>query len=105
MERDIESNFDAFNDYASKFDLNVNMIGYKFEHSYRVMKLSEDIAKSIGLKKDDVYLAALIGLLHDIGRFEQWTKYQTYSDSETFDHSSYAVKLLFDEGLIKEFNF
>ena len=34
------------------------------------------------------------GLLHDIARFEQYTKYKTFSDLATFDHGDYAVEIL-----------
>lgn len=103
-DRDIESNFDSFNDYASKYNLEDDMIRFKFKHSFRVIKLCEDIAKNMGYSKDEVYIASLIGLLHDIGRFEQWTKYKTFNDSKEFDHSSYAVKLLFEDNFINNFN-
>ena len=34
----------------------------------------------------EIELAGLIGLLHDIARFEQFTKYQTFNDRLSFDH-------------------
>ena len=35
-----------------------------------VLSLSTEIAKSLNLSDEEVDLASLIGLLHDIGRFE-----------------------------------
>ncbi len=101
--RDIEDNFDAFNDYVLKYDFKDNMIEYKYNHSYRVMSASEKLAKSIKLSKDDTYLAMLIGLLHDIGRFEQQTITKSFTDTNGFDHSEYGVKVLFEDGLINKF--
>ncbi len=99
----MNENFDAFDDYAMKFDFEEEQIRRKYEHSYRVMELGDKIVYSLGLEEDDSYLACITCLLHDIGRFEQWTKYKTFNDSESFDHGNYASKLLFEEGLINKF--
>ena len=47
--------------------------------------------------------AWLIGLLHDIGRFEQLKRFGTFIDSESIDHAAFGADLLFGEGLIREF--
>ena len=60
-------------------------------------------AISLGLDKADTDLAWLIGMLHDIGRFEQLKNYGTFSDADSIDHAHYGVHLLFDEGLIWKF--
>lgn len=39
-------------------------------------------------------IATLIGLLHDIARFEQYTKYHTFKDSESVDHGELGVEIL-----------
>ena len=100
----MNENFDAFDDYAMKFDFNEDAIRRKYEHSYRVMENSDKIVYSLGLEEDDSFLACIIGLLHDIGRFKQWTEHKTFNDLESFDHAKYAGKLLFEENLIKKFN-
>lgn len=38
--------------------------------------------------------AQLCGLFHDIGRFEQYRKYQTYSDIHSTDHGDLGVSIL-----------
>ncbi len=45
-------------------------IRLKVEHTYRVADISEQIAEKLGLSEEDIALAWLIGMLHDIGRFE-----------------------------------
>lgn len=52
----------------------------KYAHSLRVAALSERIAQSLSMEKEDIDLAWLIGILHDIGRFEQLRRYQTFFD-------------------------
>lgn len=99
----MNENFDAFDAFAMKYDMNEKMIAYKYNHSYRVVHQAEEIARSLNLDEEDKELASLIGLLHDIARFRQWTEYKTFSDHESIDHGDEGVKILFDEGEIKKF--
>ena len=55
------------------------------------------------LSKEDIQLAQLIGLLHDIGRFEQVKRYNTFVDKNSINHGQLGVKILFEEGLIRNF--
>ena len=66
----------------------------KIYHTFRVMDLCGEIAESLDLSEDEVELAKLCGLLHDFGRFEQWKRYKTFSDSDSIDHGDLAVSLL-----------
>ena len=63
------------------------MIILKKEHTYRVANLSEKIARSISdiydLSEGDVDLAWIIGMFHDIGRFEQVKRYGPVSRFST----------------------
>ena len=46
-------------------------------------------------------LAWLSGMLHDIGRFEQIRRYNTFVDSQSIDHAQLSADLLFSEGLLQ----
>ena len=78
-------------------------IKYKYNHSYRVKELSNIIAKSLNLSDEDIKLANVIGLLHDIGRFKQLEMYGSYDD-KNIDHADLGVKILFQDGVIERFN-
>ena len=93
---------EAFDRYVKQFDFNTNGIEYKYYHSYRVQKYSEEISDRLKLSEKDKKLASMIGLLHDIGRFYQLEEYETYNDRK-FDHGDYGAKLLFEDNLIEEF--
>ena len=100
----IEKNIlEKFDKYTSNYNLNDPKIKLKYDHSIRVMKLSKKYATKLGYSKEDVELATLIGLLHDIGRFEQIKVYNTFDDSKSIDHALYGVKVLFEDNLIEEF--
>ena len=92
-----------FETYIKNYDLNNQEIYKKYLHSYRVMNLSKKYATLLNWKKHDIELATIIGLLHDIGRFEQLKTYNTYNDKNSIDHASYGVKILFKNELIKKF--
>ena len=94
---------DVFEAYVKKYNLEDEKIRLKAEHTYRVSALCEQIAKSIGLSDEDVELAWFLGMLHDIGRFEQVKRYGTFMDAQSVNHAEFGAALLFDEGLIKEF--
>lgn len=69
IDRDFVSR--KFNDYVAAYRADGDTkVLLKVEHTYRVAALSEQIAKTIGLHEAGVDLAWLIGMLHDIGRFE-----------------------------------
>lgn len=94
---------DEFINYVSNYDLNNIKIKLKYDHSIRVMNLMMKYAKELGFDSYEVDLASVIGLLHDIGRFEQLKEYDSFNDKETIDHATLGVKLLFEDNLIKKF--
>ena len=56
--------------------------------------ISKIIAEDLKLNQEEIKLAMLIGLLHDIARFEQEKQYHTFNDFESFDHGDYGADLL-----------
>ncbi|WP_285814839.1 HD domain-containing protein [Thomasclavelia cocleata] len=94
----------VFDEYVNDFDKNNQKIVLKIEHTYRVMEAAKNVAISLNLTQDDIEIATLIGLLHDIGRFEQLKRYNCFIDSKTVDHALLGVQILFDDGLIDKFN-
>lgn len=93
---------EEFEKYVNNYDLTKEMIILKKNHSIRVMNLCIKYAKKLGFNDEDVSLSKVIGLLHDIGRFEQLKEFNSFDDSN-IDHADLGVKILFEEGLIKNF--
>ena len=94
----------VFNEYVKKYNANDGKIALKIAHILRVADLSKKIAISLNLSEEDIELAELIGLLHDIGRFEQVRIYNTFIDKISINHGEYGVKVLFEDNLIEKFN-
>lgn len=93
----------AFMEYVKSYDMSNSMIKSKYEHTFRVCNQSKAISESINLDEENTNLAYLIALLHDIGRFEQAKVYNTFNDSKSVDHADYGCKILFEDGLIRNF--
>ncbi len=93
----------AFHAYSSRYDPDNSMIRHKTEHTLRVAANCERIAASLDMSAELVSFAWFLGLLHDIGRFEQVRRYGTFVDSVSVDHAEFGADLLFQEGLIRDF--
>lgn len=93
----------AFKAYTDAYDGSDEKIKLKIEHTYRVADLCGQIALSEGLKETDVDFAWLLGMLHDVGRFEQLRRYGTFIDAESVDHAALGADILFQEGKIRNY--
>lgn len=101
---DIKKAKEEFIKYVSQYDMNSGRIQIKVKHILRVVENSKFLAQELGLTQEQVELAELIGLFHDIGRFEQVRLYDTFSDKDTgLDHAAYSLKVLYEDGEIKRF--
>lgn len=94
----------TFEEYVSHYDLKDPNIYLKYIHTGKVAQNCECIARSLGLPEKDCNLAWEIGMLHDIGRFEQLRRFHTFNDSVSIDHAQFGADLLFKEGLMNKFD-
>ena len=92
----------AFKNYSENYDTSDIKITLKINHTYRVAAIADRIAGSLGADPD---FAWFTGLLHDIGRFEQLTRYGTFKDAKSIDHAELGADILFkgDDPLIRVF--
>ena len=101
---DIEKAKEEFLKYTANYDHHSDKIERKEKHSLRVVERSTMIANYLKLNEEDRLLAELIGLLHDIGRFEQVKRANTFSDVKSgINHGELGAEILFKEGLIRRF--
>ena len=92
----------VFEEYLNGYDRENDKVKLKIVHTYGVIRCSEEIGRRMGLQAEDMELAKLIALLHDIGRFEQLKRFNSF-EADTMDHATYGVKVLFEEGMIRQF--
>lgn len=91
-----------FDEYVKNYDMTEPHIDYKYHHSYRVMDDMVLLAKNMSLPKEDIQLASCIGLLHDIGRFEQYKRYKSFSDFN-LDHGDFASEEIIKINILPSF--
>ncbi len=91
---------DFFSAYAQSFfsdDSELNaQIQLKFYHTLRVVDLAKLIAATEPTFADTLTRRSLLlgALYHDVGRFEQFRKYRTYSDAASCNHGQLGAKIL-----------
>lgn len=93
----------VFLEYVNDYSLEDEKIHLKVIHTQKVAQLCRQIAYLLGLTKEQQDLAELIGWLHDIGRFEQIRRYQTFLDSQSEDHALLGIRILQEHHFLRTF--
>lgn len=75
-------------------------LALKKAHSRRVAKEILYIGKQLGMDDDRLRLAEIIGLFHDIGRFEQYVRYRTFVDRKSENHAELGINVLQEHGVL-----
>jgi len=87
-----------FESYTAGFyngDSSVNAhIRLKHDHSLRTEAEILGLATDLNLDEDQKAVARVAGLLHDIGRFEQFSVFRTFNDQASTDHGSLGAQIL-----------
>lgn len=99
----IEEAKKEFIKFTKNYDLTIESIKRKQDHSLRVMEISTKIAQEENFTEEEVEIATLIGLLHDIARFKQYTEYHTFRDAISFDHGDVGVEILEKDNYLRKF--
>lgn len=76
-------------------------IDLKEDHTLRVCKEISNIGKQLGLNDDQLRLAEIIALLHDIGRFEQYARFNTFKDRNSENHAELGIRIIEKFGLLE----
>lgn len=93
---------EIFESYLNDYDRTDDKIRLKIIHTYGVVGQASAIARRMRLSEEDTELAKLIALLHDLGRFEQLRRFNSF-EPDTMDHAAYGVQVLFEKGMIRKF--
>jgi len=75
----------------------------KEEHTLKVCHEMITLAEQLGLNTNERRLAEIIALFHDIGRFEQFARYNTFIDKQSENHAELGVKILKNYGVLNKF--
>jgi len=109
MNRDNVRYFQSwFNDYVSNFysqgqdQENDWAIQLKEEHSWKVREEIIGISRRLNLSENDILIAEVLGLFHDIGRFYQYQKYRTFRDDLSENHAKIGARIVTDSHLLED---
>ena len=78
-------------------------IRLKIDHTMRVCSNIVMLARAMNLSENDLLLAETMGLLHDIGRFEQYAVYGTFSDMASENHARLGMRQIAKHRLLNAF--
>lgn len=82
------------------FDENIAL---KEQHTYRVCNEIEQLGTAVALNKRLSLLAAVAALFHDLGRFEQYSRYRTFADRNSENHALLGIKVISEFNLLEGF--
>ena len=99
---DIEKAKKELVNHVHKLQINNPRVEMKIGHIIRVAENCKKIAIFLGLTEKEIEIAQLIGLLHDIGRFEQY-KIVDKNSQEKFDHGQAGVEVLKKDNYIRKY--
>ena len=69
-------------------------IQLKLEHSLKVAGCSKSFAEKMQWSQSDIFIAEVLGLLHDIGRFSQLVEFLTFADEDSINHGESGYRLI-----------
>lgn len=93
--------FENFTNRYTSRDLEIQAnLQYKKDHSQRVRENMLMIGADLRHDTDQMKLAEVIGLFHDVGRFEQYARYHTFKDHLSEDHAILGVSILEREQIL-----
>lgn len=97
-----------FTDYVHTFHYSEpekqRNIDLKENHTRRVCGEILNIGKQLGLDEDQLRLAEIIALLHDIGRFDQYARYSTFRDRSSENHAAIGIRIINQCGILESFD-
>ena len=92
-----------FEKYVKNFDINIKDIKIKYEHSFKVYQNAVMFTRNHDYSNRDNLIIQFIALFHDLGRFEQIKRHNTFNDTISFDHAQFGCNLLLNQNQLDEF--
>lgn len=94
--------FDYMLNFSSNDPVVLQNFTLKRDHISRVIGYTEVLTRDLGVDDNLMLAAQLTAILHDIGRFEQFSQFKTFNDSLSFDHAEKAIQLIDDNKWLEE---
>lgn len=85
----------------SEFDYYIKL---KKDHSVRVLRFAESILADVEVEAGLSESTRIAALLHDISRFEQLKRYNTFQDAVSVDHGDLGEEILYKSAILENFS-
>ncbi|MBQ7840815.1 MAG: HD domain-containing protein [Lachnospiraceae bacterium] len=92
----------VFLDYADRYDRTNSKVELKIIHTLAVADVMKRLTDELKLTERQAYLAHLCAMFHDIGRFEQVMRYNTFLDHLSVNHAELGCEVLQQEKILGE---
>ena len=87
-----------FSSYVASFATDdpdvMKNIDLKHDHTLRVCGEALGIGTALGLDGFSLAVAEITALFHDVGRFDQYRRFRTFSDKKSVNHALFGVEIL-----------
>lgn len=90
LEREFATYAQSFFTGDDSIDRNLRL---KLAHSFRVRNEMRRLAEAESFVPEETRSALRTALLHDLSRFEQFQRFHTFNDAESFDHGDRSAEL------------
>ncbi len=90
----------AFWNYVEAYDRSDGKINLKIVHTFEVVKAMDYITQQLGLSEKLKELAHVCAVFHDIGRFEQLVRFNTFLDHLSVDHAQLGCRIIREQNLL-----
>ena len=87
--------------YTNESEADRNIL-LKVEHTHKVFQVMEKLAIGEGLQSEDMHIAQAVALLHDVGRFPQYRRWQTFRDRDSDNHARLAIEVIREHVLLAD---
>lgn len=105
-EKQINTLKKKYADYVKRFSSEDDSVqanlNIKIEHTKRVCTAARQIGQSLDLNPSDMNLAEVCALLHDVGRYAQYTQYHTFVDDKSVNHAELGAEILTQENMLRD---
>lgn len=86
--------------YASDDEFIQKNISLKEYHTLRVCKEILYIGRKLHFNQSELLLAESMALFHDVGRFEQFKRFQSFDDRTTVNHAQLSVDMIIRDNIL-----
>ncbi len=88
--------------FLSEHNDDIDIVSPRVDHIRRVASFCRSLAVELDWTDNDIAAIEIIGYLHDIGRFSQYTTFHTFIDAFSVNHTERSLVEVEKNGMLEE---